>query len=70
MRRRSRRRTLAFWRLDRRRRSAAGWPDSRLPIYSPLGIAPPLTRGKRRAPWMMIGAVLALGTAVGIAFSR
>ena len=68
MRRRSRR--LGLWLLDRRRRSAAGWPDSPLPAYSPLGIAPPLSRAKRRSPWIMIGALLALGTAVGIAFSR
>ena len=44
--------------------------DSSLSAYAPLSIAPPLVRAKRRPPWIMIGALLALGTAVGIAFSR
>jgi hypothetical protein len=43
---------------------------SPLPDYSPLGIAPPLGRSKRRSPWIMIGMLLAFGAAIGIAFSR
>jgi hypothetical protein len=44
--------------------------DSALPAYSPFGIAPPLSRSKRRSTWPMILGLLALGTAVAIAFSR
>lgn len=44
--------------------------DSSLPAYTPLSIVPPSARAKRRPPWIMIGALLALGTAVGIAFGR
>jgi len=44
--------------------------DSALPAYSPLGIASPLSRAKRRSAWPMIVGLLALGTAIGLAFSR
>ena len=67
---RKRRRKLGFWRGERSRSFGPGSLDSALPEYSPLSIAPPLSRARRRSPWMMIGALLALGTAVGIAFSR
>ena len=61
---------LNFWRAGRGGSLNPAFLDSALPDYSPLGIAPPLARGRRRLPWMMTGALLALGTPAAIAFNR
>jgi hypothetical protein len=70
MARRKPQRTWDFWRGKRGGSFGIAPVDSTLPAYSPLSIAPPLSRAKRRSAWPIIVGLLALGTAFGIAWSR